>query len=115
MVLTMVFSGPTANGPQVRNALAGAGLTVQNIDSSWGLPAMANSSTPSIPQTFVTVSGTDANLDSAAATASQYGFVLRAHWPFDGARKTPKLEVAGTDYESRIAELERKIAALGVA
>lgn len=134
MTITACFSGPAANAPQAKNALAGAGFVVSNDDGSHGMqPCPEQEWTgerdasgnpiggtgrwepcqPAFPTAFTTASGDDLNVGVDAVRT--FGFVLRSSWPTVVATVLVEplgLEVPGPDWRSEIAALRAEIAAM---
>lgn len=136
MTTTALFSGPTANASQAKNALTGAGFSVLAGDYDYGfssspvqtwtgergkdgapIPGTGEwvSEQPSYPTTFVAVEGGDVN--TAVKAARQYGFILRASWPTESTMPVTKPAVAALAekfdaQDQRLAELERALVAL---
>lgn len=132
MSLVVCLSGPAANAPQAKNALAGAGLVVENTTSNWGLPDNpieiwtgkrdGNGNPvpgtgewaiqpPAFATSFVTAVGADVN--KAASVGQQFGFTLRSYWPQQSLPLVPQgIEIPGPDHEARIRELEERLGAL---
>ncbi len=121
MTTTSVFSGPSANGPQARNALVGAGGTVRAGDNNWGLPDSPSEvwtgerdaegnpipgtgewESPPAPfaTSFITCEGTDPAI--AVNAVKSFGFVLRSTWPSEAVK----------ELQSPVPNLADEIAAL---
>jgi len=131
----VVLSGPAANSSQTKNAVAGLGFTIDKSDHNWGLPECPlqqwtgerdkhgtpvpgtgewQPDNPEYPTAFVTVHCSSREIDRVIKAAKQYGYVVRATWPLSAVKPVvnPALEVAGPNYEQRIAELEARLAAV---
>ncbi|MBV9805223.1 MAG: hypothetical protein JO130_18640 [Solirubrobacterales bacterium] len=106
---TLIFSGPASSAGQAQNAMVRAGFPALDGAAgtdAHGMPDMIDGSEPPTPQAFLAVMGDD--LDGAQATATAYGWLLRACRPADAG------DVAddGSDVDARLATIERRLAAL---
>lgn len=110
MSQTIVFSGPSANASQCRNALAGVGFKVANTSFDWGLPPLPSGETPTIDQSFVTIYG-DA-INQAVALVQQYGFVLRSHFPDSAMLPLVDMSTPSPNVEDELRELREQIQSL---
>lgn len=107
MSQTIVFSGPTANVSQCRNALAGVGFKVANTGFNWGLPPLPSGDAPTIEQSFVTIYG-DA-INQAVSLVEQYGFILRSHFPDSALLPLVDMSAPGGDVSGELRELREQV------
>lgn len=106
MTLTIILSGPKSAATQARNALAAAGLDVQQTEHDHGLPATATGKDIRQAQAFITVHGDD--IDKAHETVAPLGWRLRMH--FETTEPAPpSVEQLLAD---RLAALEAELAKL---
>ena len=110
MSQTIIFSGPSPNVSQCRNALGGIGFKVSQTTYGWGLAPSPSGKTPKVPQSFITAYGDQ--LNEAVRIVEQYGFVLRCHFPDGAGGALVDMSAPTNDVADEVRALRAQVEAL---